>query len=181
MCIQVYFFFFRQSRLTAYRQFVCWMWKGERLGKGIRVVIPSYVVLAIRNRFPVPNNSYTGFRSVVEDMRDLFSWNWKMTEKSPEYWNDIDQYWCTSSFSPYGQETDTCSPNEWAAEFHVWVYMVFLVDKAKKGGFTVTRPTLSNPPPPDSKLFFTFSKNCFKKKTKKVHFDIKSTKKQPSS
>ena len=63
---------FRQSRLTAYRQFVCWMRKGEKLGKGNRAVIPSCAVLAIRNRFPEPNDNYTGFRSVVEDMRDLF-------------------------------------------------------------------------------------------------------------
>ena len=63
---------FRQSRLTAYRQFVCWMLKGERLGKGKRVVIPSCVVTAIRNRFPDASNIYTGFRAVLDSISDLF-------------------------------------------------------------------------------------------------------------
>jgi hypothetical protein len=37
-----------ESRLTAYRQFVCWMLRGEKLGKGKRVVIPACVVKCIQ-------------------------------------------------------------------------------------------------------------------------------------
>ena len=37
----------RQSRLTAYRQFVCWMFRGEKLRKEKRVVIPSCVIRKI--------------------------------------------------------------------------------------------------------------------------------------
>ena len=65
-------YLFRQARLTAYRQFISWMMKGEKLGKGKRVIIPSCVVTAIRTRFPDSNNDYTGFRTVLDGIRDLF-------------------------------------------------------------------------------------------------------------
>ena len=61
--------FFRQSRLMAYRAFVGLMKRGTRLGKGVRVVIPSCVVSCIRDRFPSPDGLYTGFQSAV------FTWN----------------------------------------------------------------------------------------------------------
>ncbi|XP_071160816.1 P2X purinoceptor 7-like [Mytilus edulis] len=59
------------SRLVAYRQFICWMLKGENLGKGRRVVIPSCVVKDIRDSFPENNNDYTGFQAAI-DVRELF-------------------------------------------------------------------------------------------------------------
>lgn len=68
------FYYFRQSRLTAYRQFVCWMLRGDKLGKGNRVVIPACVVNAIRKKFPEPSEHYIGFRSAIENIRDLFQW-----------------------------------------------------------------------------------------------------------
>jgi P2X purinoceptor 7 len=47
-------------RHAAYRQFV--LWRYEHLGSGNRVVIPSCVVWAIRDRFPSPDGTYTGFK-----------------------------------------------------------------------------------------------------------------------
>ena len=63
-----------ESRLTAYRQFVCWMLRGEKLGKGKRVVIPACVVKCIQRTFPEPNEQYTGFqnRTVFDNNLDLF-------------------------------------------------------------------------------------------------------------
>ena len=40
----LFFIHFRQYRLAAYRQFVCWMMKGQKLGKGQRVPISSCVL-----------------------------------------------------------------------------------------------------------------------------------------
>ena len=50
----------RSYRLAAYRQFI--YWTHSRLGKGIRKVIPSCIVLAIRQEFPEADNVYTGFK-----------------------------------------------------------------------------------------------------------------------
>lgn len=47
------------------------MLKGEKLGKGRRVVIPSCVVKDIRDSFPENNNDYTGFQAAI-DVRELF-------------------------------------------------------------------------------------------------------------
>ncbi|VDI24238.1 Hypothetical predicted protein [Mytilus galloprovincialis] len=60
----------RQSRLVAYRQFVCLMLKGERLGKGNRVVIPSCVVRKIRDAFLDDDGDYTGFKLAIDDVLD---------------------------------------------------------------------------------------------------------------
>jgi hypothetical protein len=52
----------RQSRLMAYRQFVCWVRKGQPLGKKYRVTLPACVVKIIREEFPSPDGNYEGFR-----------------------------------------------------------------------------------------------------------------------
>ena len=41
----------RQSRYMAYRQFVCWVRKGQPLGKKYRVTLPACVVKTIREEF----------------------------------------------------------------------------------------------------------------------------------
>nr|XP_055053583.1 uncharacterized protein LOC129438730 isoform X2 [Misgurnus anguillicaudatus] len=51
-----------QLRLVAYRVVLEWMLKGEKLGKGNRKVLPSCVVLAIREKYPSQSGSYVGFR-----------------------------------------------------------------------------------------------------------------------
>ena len=47
-------------RHAAYRQFV--LWRFGHLGSGNRVVIPSCVVWAIRDRYPSADGTYTGFK-----------------------------------------------------------------------------------------------------------------------
>ncbi|XP_060567198.1 P2X purinoceptor 7-like [Ruditapes philippinarum] len=61
-----------QYRLAAYRQFVSLMMKGEKLGKGNRVVIPSCVTQKIRSEFPSSDNTYCGFKSILDSMNELF-------------------------------------------------------------------------------------------------------------
>ena len=56
-----------QSRLMAYRQFVCWVRKGKPLGKKIRVILPSCVVRTIRNEFPSADGVYEGFKECDTD------------------------------------------------------------------------------------------------------------------
>jgi len=46
----------------AYRAFVGWMMRGKRLGKGVRVILPSCVVHCIRRQFPSPDGNYAGFQ-----------------------------------------------------------------------------------------------------------------------
>ena len=50
----------RQNRHTAYRCYILWQY--NRLGAGVRRVIPSCVVLKIMSTFPDPFGQYTGFR-----------------------------------------------------------------------------------------------------------------------
>ena len=50
----------RSYRLAAYRQFIHWTY--SRLGRGIRRVIPSCVVVAMRHEFPEDDGDYTGFK-----------------------------------------------------------------------------------------------------------------------
>ena len=52
------FSLFRLFRHIAYRQFVRWIWR--RLGKHVRMVIPSCAVSKIRSQFP--SESYKGFK-----------------------------------------------------------------------------------------------------------------------
>ncbi|XP_064633632.1 P2X purinoceptor 7-like [Lineus longissimus] len=54
----------RTYRLAAYRCFT-W-WTHDRLGRKVRKVIPSCVVVATRKRYPEPDGKYTGFREVDE-------------------------------------------------------------------------------------------------------------------
>ncbi|XP_062609448.1 P2X purinoceptor 7-like [Saccostrea cucullata] len=51
----------RQSRLMAYRQFICFVRRGQPLGKKNRVVLPACVVIKIRKAFP--DDEYEGFHS----------------------------------------------------------------------------------------------------------------------
>ncbi|XDV48452.1 hypothetical protein PO909_017859 [Leuciscus waleckii] len=51
-------------RHLAYRTFVSWCW--GYLGRKIRVVIPSCVVLRIRQEFPDAGGSYVGFRPPLD-------------------------------------------------------------------------------------------------------------------
>jgi hypothetical protein len=46
----------------AYRQFVCWVRKGQPLGKKYRVTLPACVVKTIREEFPSPIGNYAGFK-----------------------------------------------------------------------------------------------------------------------
>ena len=52
----------RQSRLMSYRQFVCWVRKGQPLGKKYRVTLPACVVKTIREEFLSPDGNYEGFK-----------------------------------------------------------------------------------------------------------------------
>lgn len=49
----------KTMRHAAYRNFV--LWRHGRLGAGVRKVIPTCCVLAIRTRFPSALGTYTGF------------------------------------------------------------------------------------------------------------------------
>ncbi|XP_065130928.1 P2X purinoceptor 7-like [Paramisgurnus dabryanus] len=54
----------RCYRYLAYRSFVSWCW--GFLGRRVRVVIPSCVVLRIRREFPETTGSYVGFRPPLD-------------------------------------------------------------------------------------------------------------------
>ena len=51
---------FRNYRYTAYKQFTWWI--HSRLGKGVRRVIPSFVVWCIRGEYPSVDNCYVEFQ-----------------------------------------------------------------------------------------------------------------------
>ena len=50
-------------RHAAYRQFV--LWRFGHVGSGNRVVIPSCVVWAVRDRYPSADGTYTGFKVAI--------------------------------------------------------------------------------------------------------------------
>ena len=54
----------RQCRHLSYRTFVSWCWGS--LGRSVRVVIPSCVVLRIRREFPDASGQYVGFRPPLD-------------------------------------------------------------------------------------------------------------------
>ncbi|XP_055359525.1 P2X purinoceptor 7 isoform X1 [Betta splendens] len=54
----------QRYRFLSYRSFVSWCW--GFLGRRVRVVIPSCVVLRIRAEFPDGQGNYVGFRPPVE-------------------------------------------------------------------------------------------------------------------
>ena len=54
----------RSYRLAVHRQFIYWI--RNKLGKGIRKVIPSCVVVAIRHKFPEADNVYTWYKIYQE-------------------------------------------------------------------------------------------------------------------
>ena len=60
----------RQSRLMAYRQFVCWVRKGQPLGKKHRIILPACVVNIIRKEFPSLDGVYEWFKECESDTSD---------------------------------------------------------------------------------------------------------------
>ena len=46
----------------AYRQFACWVRKGQSLGKTYRVTLPVCVVKTIMEEFPSPDGNYECFK-----------------------------------------------------------------------------------------------------------------------
>jgi hypothetical protein len=53
----------RQSRFMAYRQFFCWVRKGQPLVKKYRVTLPVCVLKTIREEFPSSDGNYEGFKT----------------------------------------------------------------------------------------------------------------------
>lgn len=59
----------RQYRLVAYHVILEWALKGQPLGRGNRIALPSCVVWAVRDAFPSPTGQYAGFKpSEIEDL-----------------------------------------------------------------------------------------------------------------
>jgi hypothetical protein len=50
------------SRYLAYREFVYWLNARKRLGKNVRIVIPSCIVTRIRQKWPEESGEYVGFK-----------------------------------------------------------------------------------------------------------------------
>ena len=58
----------RTLRLAAYRQFTWWI--NTKLGKSVRLVIPSCAVWKIRDTYPEQDGNYVGFKD-AEDENDF--------------------------------------------------------------------------------------------------------------
>ena len=56
-------------RFAGYKQYTFWV--HNRLGKGIRMVIPSCAVWRIRNKFSSKDNKYVPFTESIEDEKRL--------------------------------------------------------------------------------------------------------------
>jgi len=52
------------KRYMAYRTYVRWICAGFRLGRRNRVVIPSCVIVAVREKWPDPMGKYTGYIAI---------------------------------------------------------------------------------------------------------------------
>lgn len=57
--------FFRSYRFAGYKQYTWWI--HNILGKGVRKVIPSCAIWAIRQKYPAENNVYVPFKEYKED------------------------------------------------------------------------------------------------------------------
>lgn len=68
--LKILYFLDRVLRLAGYRQFTWWI--HTRLGKSVRLVIPSCAVWGIRDAYPDPSNTYTGFKDVEEEQDSDF-------------------------------------------------------------------------------------------------------------
>ena len=59
--------YFRSYRFAGYKQYIWWIY--NILGKGVRNVIPSCAVWAIRYSFPEPSGVYIQFQEYKQDER----------------------------------------------------------------------------------------------------------------
>ena len=74
-------YYFRSYRYASYRQFTWWV--HNRIGKGVRRVIPSCVVKLIREVFPSPDGQYVGFQSGNKVDEKELTWIFR-TEKEKD-------------------------------------------------------------------------------------------------
>ena len=64
-----YNFFFSSFRYAGYKQFTWWVL--NHLGFGVRKVIPSCAVWAIRETYPAPDDKYIPFMEYKEEEKRL--------------------------------------------------------------------------------------------------------------
>ena len=58
----------RHYRVTAFLE---WVLQGERLGRGYRVVLPTCVVQAIRQKYPAPDGQHCGHQGAEDAQEEL--------------------------------------------------------------------------------------------------------------
>ena len=56
----------RSMQYAGYRMFTWWI--NNRLGRGVRKVIPSCAIWAIRNKYPEENNVYIAFQEANDEI-----------------------------------------------------------------------------------------------------------------
>lgn len=88
------FLIFRQYRLVAYRVVLEWALKGQPLGRGNRLALPSCVVWAVRDAFPSTTGQYGG--STPREIEDIFWPSWPNIFTVPTYQH------CKLSIQPLG-------------------------------------------------------------------------------